>query len=300
MLGDKRLRDEESDRGRASTQILPSRSRDLAVKLKNVLWRPALGRLVGPARPHTGVEGRQEAPRSPPTSPTSAGLAYTLNPASHRHFRRLARRRPAASASHWRGVAKTAIGQRQSQSRSTFLREPLLRFRRGSVTSSKVCVTRPQEDGCFAIGLNAQWAGRRVCVALSPGQDGCVYSAALVAFGGPPWAPAPGSLCLQPEAKEKFRNRETRSEPLVRARTRGLQRAPSPGLGAAVHTPGRSRARPGAPQGGAAAGRPAGDRECACAGQRPGPERFAYWLFTLQTNGLARHSPAGGVLSLEV
>lgn len=104
---------------------------------------------------------------------------------------------------------------------------------------------------------------------MSPGQDGCVHGAALVAFGGQPRDPALGRLHLQPEPKEKFRNRETRPEPPVRARTRGLQRASSTGCGAAVLISRRSGAHPGAPQGGAAARRPAGDRECACSGQPP-------------------------------
>lgn len=171
---------------------------------------------------------------------------------------------------------------------------------RKRVTSPEVCVTRPLEDGCFAIGLHAEWAGRRACVSLSPGQDGCVRSAALVAFGGPPRAPAPGRLCLQPEAKEKFRHRETRAEPLVRARTRGLQRAPSAGPGAAVHAPGGSRAHPGAPQGGAAAGGPAGDRECACAGQRRGQSALPIGCSLCRRMGLRDTLQQGAVLSLQV
>lgn len=59
--------------------------------------------------------------------------------------------------------------------------------------------------------------------------------------------------------------------------------------------PGRGRAHSGGPQGGAAAGRPANDRECACAGQ------LASGLIALLigcslhgTSGLTRKSPAGG------
>lgn len=139
-------------------------------------------------------------------------------------------------------------------------------------------MARPEQDGRFAIGLNAEWAGRRVCVSLSPGQDGCVHSAPLVAFGGLPRAPAPGRLRLQPEPKEKFRYREARPEPPVRARTRGLQRTSSTGCGAAVLIPRRSGAHPGEPQRGAAARRPAGDRECACAGQ---PSCGAFYLLAV-------------------
>lgn len=100
---------------------------------------------------------------------------------------------------------------------------------------------------------------------LFPLQDGCVHGAALVAFPGSPGAPVPRTLRVQPEPKEEFRYGETSPEPPVRTRTRGLQRASLLGHGVGVRMPRKSRALPGAPQGGAAAGRPACDCECACA-----------------------------------
>lgn len=98
-------------------------------------------------------------------------------------------------------------------------------------------MARLEQDGCFAIGLNAEWAGRKVRGSLSLVQDGCVHRAALEALGGLPGAPASGSLRLQPEPKKKFRDGERTPEPPVRACTRGLQRAPSAGHGAAVRMP---------------------------------------------------------------
>lgn len=122
-----------------------------------------------------------------------------------------------------------------------------------------------QQNGCFAIGLNVEWTGQKERDAFFPVQDGYVHGPALVAFADPSGAPAPGRLRLQPEPKKKFRYGETKPELAIRARARGLQRTPSAGHGAAVRMPRRDRAGPGAPQGGAAAGRPARDRECACA-----------------------------------
>lgn len=127
----------------------------------------------------------------------------------------------------------------------------------------------------FLIGrVSEAWAGNLLARLIGssmmsdfwfPIQDGCVHGTALVAFPGPPGAPVPRTQRVQPEPKEEFRYRETSSEPPVRTRTRGLQRASLRGHGVGVRMPRKSRALPGAPQGGAAAGRPACDCECACA-----------------------------------
>ncbi|XP_058136196.1 serine--tRNA ligase, mitochondrial isoform X1 [Dasypus novemcinctus] len=101
--------------------------------------------------------------------------------------------------------------------------------------------------------------GTKVHDRLSHVQDGCFHGAAPVASAGGPGAPVPGWLRLQSEPKEKSRYGETGPEPPVRARARGLQRAPAVGHGASMRMPRRGRTRFGAPQGGAAAGRPARD-----------------------------------------
>lgn len=132
----------------------------------------------------------------------------------------------------------------------------------------------------FLIGrVSEAWAGNllvrligssMVSDFLFPVQDGCVHGTALVAFPGSPGSPVPRMLRVQPEPKEEFRYRKTSSEPPVRTRTRGVQRASSLRHGVGVRMPRKGRALPGAPQGGAAASRPACDCECACTAREGG------------------------------
>lgn len=153
----------------------------------------------------------------------------------------------------------------------------------------------------FLIGrISEAWAGNLLARLIGssmmsdflfPLQDGCVHGAAFVAFPGSPGGPVPRTLRVQPEPKKEFRYGETSPEPLVRTRARGLQRASLLGHGVGVRMPRKSRALPGAPQGGAAAGRPACDCECACALRGAAcfteldlPDAFQLWEKLLNRN----------------